>query len=148
MNRPVNRFIDSRSVSGNFDKRICNCLPRHLWVINLNGRRFAAAQVMLSVPAQGKDEDPFLCKSSGIRMWTQEIPFIHRPREQSRTRSGWRWSNSLLSYITQRMDRSFGRGLVIALALLALQLSWPVGQLTAQAGEKSAKDGNGSAAEG
>src|SRR5438093_10046736 len=81
-------------------------------------------------------------------MWTQEKPFIHRPREQSRTRSGWRWSKSLLSYITQRMDRSFGRGLVIALALLALQLSWPVGQLTAQAGEKSAKDGNGSAAEG
>src|SRR5712692_150788 len=43
------------------------------------------------------------------------------------------------------MDRPFGRELVIALAL-SLQLSFSVGQLMAQDGEKSAKDDKGSAA--
>src|SRR2546426_12837036 len=45
------------------------------------------------------------------------------------------------------MHQSFGRGLLIALALLALRLSLPVGHLMAQDGEKSAKDGKGSSAE-
>src|SRR5262245_53280636 len=46
------------------------------------------------------------------------------------------------------MNRSFGGGLVIALALLALQLSLATGQLNAQEeGEKKAEGGKGSAAE-
>src|SRR5262249_13030125 len=46
------------------------------------------------------------------------------------------------------MNRSFGGGLVIALALLALQLSLATGQLNAQEeGEKKAEDGKGNAAE-
>src|SRR2546422_1157384 len=44
------------------------------------------------------------------------------------------------------MNRSFGRGLLIALTIVALQLSLPVKQLTAQDGEKT-KDDKGSGAE-
>jgi hypothetical protein len=46
------------------------------------------------------------------------------------------------------MDRSFSHGLVIASAVLAVQLCVPLGQLKAQGGEPSAKDGKDSAAEG
>src|SRR5262249_61327672 len=61
-------------------------------------------------------------------------------------RSGLRWSKSLLSYITHRINRSFGGGLVIELALLALQLSLVTGQLNAQEeGEKKAENGKGAA---
>src|SRR5438876_7955677 len=45
------------------------------------------------------------------------------------------------------MDRSFNRGLVIALALLALQFLLPVMQLSAQDSEKKPTDGKGSAEE-
>src|SRR5438093_2114350 len=45
------------------------------------------------------------------------------------------------------MDRSFSRGLVIALALLALQFLLPVMQLSAQDSEKKPTDGKGSAEE-
>ena len=45
------------------------------------------------------------------------------------------------------MDRSFSRGLVIALALLALQFLLPVRQLSAQDSEKNPTDGKGSAEE-
>ncbi len=45
------------------------------------------------------------------------------------------------------MDRSFSHRLVIAPALLALQLCVPVGQLRAQQGEPSGKDGKDSAKE-
>ena len=45
------------------------------------------------------------------------------------------------------MDRSFSHGLVIAPALLALQLCLPAGQLKAQGAETGAKDGKDSAAE-
>src|ERR1051326_3165830 len=45
------------------------------------------------------------------------------------------------------MDRSFSHGLVIAPALLALQLCLPAGRLKAQGGEPGAKEGKDSAAE-